>query len=186
MAIGNLRVLLELKLIFYLSGTNSDFNSQPASLTDSMAMVNKILADGNLDRLERIEKLEAILTDVTTLALSSRSSSSQQLNTDHLVSTNSSYSKVDAETQTISTGDISITKIYSPTRSIVKTPDHQWLVWIIIFCTSHFAYYAYTPSVIICCYRLSSRDTEMHPYICYYCFYLIFKNQNRPKRILRK
>ena len=125
MAIGNLRVLHELKLIFYLSGTNSDFNSQPASLTDSMAMVNKILADGNLDRLERIEKLEAILTDVTTLALSSRSSSSQQLNTDHLVSTNSSYSKVDAETQTISTGDISITKIYSPTRSIVKTPDHQ-------------------------------------------------------------
>ena len=107
------------------SGSNSDFNSQPASLTDSMAMVNKILADGNLDRLERIEKLEAILTDVTTLALSSRSSSSQQLNTDHLVSTNSSYSKVDAETQTISTGDISITKIYSPTRSIVKTPDHQ-------------------------------------------------------------
>merc|ERR1712062_705807 len=97
------------------SGTNSDFNSQPASLTDSMAMVNKILADGNLDRLERIEKLEAILTDVTTLALSSRSSSSQHINTDHLVSANgisnasSLYSKVDAETQTISTGDISIT-----------------------------------------------------------------------------
>ena len=104
------------------SGTNSDFNSQPASLTDSMAMVNKILADGNLDRLERIEKLEAILTDVTSLALSSRSNSSQHINVD-LASANGSGSKVDAETQTISTGDISITKIYSPTRSLAKTPD---------------------------------------------------------------
>lgn len=104
------------------SGTNSDFNSQPASLTDSMAMVNKILADGNLDRLERIEKLEAILTDVTSLALSSRSSSSQHINVD-LASANGFGSKVDAETQTISTGDISITKIYSPTRSLAKTPD---------------------------------------------------------------
>ena len=33
------------------SDCSSDF-SQPTSLTDSMAMVNKILADGNLDRLE--------------------------------------------------------------------------------------------------------------------------------------
>ena len=100
-------------------GSNSDFNSQPASLTDSMAMVNKILADGNLDRLERIEKLEAILTDVTSLALSSRSSSSQHINSDVI---NGHTSKVDAETQTISTGDISFTKVYSPTRSIAK--DH--------------------------------------------------------------
>ena len=100
-------------------GSNSDFNSQPASLTDSMAMVNKILADGNLDRLERIEKLEAILTDVTSLALSSRSSSSQHINSDVI---NGHTIKVDAETQTISTGDISFTKVYSPTRSIAK--DH--------------------------------------------------------------
>lgn len=88
---------------------SSDINSQPASLTDSMAMMNKILADGNLDRVERIEKLEAILTDVTTMALGSRSSSNQNIN--------GYLTKVDAETQTISTGDISITKVYSPTKS---------------------------------------------------------------------
>ena len=91
------------------SGSNSEVNSQPASLTDSMALVNKILADGNLDRVERIEKLEAILTDVTSMALGSRSSSSHNLN--------GSSAKVDATTQTISTGDISITKVYSPSKS---------------------------------------------------------------------
>ena len=91
------------------SGSNSEVNSQPASLTDSMALVNKILADGNLDRVERIEKLEAILTDVTSMALGSRSSSSHNLN--------GSNAKVDATTQTISTGDISITKVYSPSKS---------------------------------------------------------------------
>ena len=104
----------------------SDFNSvnsQPASLTDSMAMVNKILADGNLDRLERIEKLEAILTDVTSLALSSRSSSSQHINSSDNIGPSC---KVDAETQTISTGDISFTKVYSPTRKIVKDHSDQW------------------------------------------------------------
>ena len=74
-----------------------------------MALVNKILADGNLDRVERIEKLEAILTDVTSMALGSRSSSSHNLN--------GSSAKVDATTQTISTGDISITKVYSPSKS---------------------------------------------------------------------
>ena len=91
------------------SGSNSEVSSQPASLTDSMALVNKILADGNLDRVERIEKLEAILTDVTSMALGSRSSSSHNLN--------GSSAKVDATTQTISTGDISITKVYSPSKS---------------------------------------------------------------------
>lgn len=89
-------------------------NSQPTSLTDSMALVNKILADGNLDRLERIEKLEAILTDVTSMALNSRSSSSQHIN---LLANGNSTKTVDAETQTISTGDISFTKVYSPSKT---------------------------------------------------------------------
>ena len=114
------------------SGSNSEFNSQPASLTDSMALMNKILADGNLDRLERIEKLEAILTDVTSMALSSRSSSTQQLNLTGLTNGNtnpvtliSPGTKVDAETQTISTGDISFTKVYSPikTAASITTPS---------------------------------------------------------------
>ena len=67
----------------------------------------------NLDRVERIEKLEAILTDVTSMALGSRSSSSHNINGMAPV-------KVDAETQTISTGDISITKVYSPSKSLPK------------------------------------------------------------------
>ena len=83
-------------------------------------MVNKILADGNLDRLERIEKLEAILTDVTSMALNSRSSSTQHINLAGSVNNGSNSgtnNKVDAETQTISTGDISFTKVYSPSKT---------------------------------------------------------------------
>ena len=99
------------------SGSNSEVNSQPASLTDSMALVNKILADGNLDRVERIEKLEAILTDVTSMALGSRSSSSHNIN-GGLNTPQAGTGKVDAETQTISTGDISITKVYSPSKTL--------------------------------------------------------------------
>jgi exonuclease 3'-5' domain-containing protein 1 len=100
------------------SDCGSDIASQPTSLTDSMALVNKILANGNLDRLERIEKLEAILTDVTSMALNSRSSSTQHINLSGLTNGYTPTSnKVDAETQTISTGDISFTKVYSPSKS---------------------------------------------------------------------
>ena len=108
------------------SDCSSDF-SQPTSLTDSMAMVNKILADGNLDRLERIEKLEAILTDVTSMALNSRSSSTQHINLSGVANgttsnTATTPNKVDAETQTISTGDISFTKVYSPSKVASSPP----------------------------------------------------------------
>ena len=65
-----------------------------------MDMVNKILADSTLDRTERIDKLESLLTDMT-----------------EAFSTKSQYrdinSKCDASTQTVSTGDINITKVYS-------------------------------------------------------------------------
>ena len=92
-----------------------------------MAMVNKILADGNLDRLERIEKLEAILTDVTSMALNSRSSSTQHINLSGVANgttsnTATTPNKVDAETQTISTGDISFTKVYSPSKVASSPP----------------------------------------------------------------
>ena len=94
-----------------------------------MAMVNKILADGNLDRLERIEKLEAILTDVTSMALNSRSSSTQHINLTGIANGTGNSSnaattpnKVDAETQTISTGDISFTKVYSPSKVASSPP----------------------------------------------------------------
>jgi hypothetical protein len=58
-----------------------------------------------MDRLERIEKLESILTSVTA---------SHGLDTQYQFSP----AKVDASTQTISTGDINIIKVYSPTKEV--------------------------------------------------------------------
>lgn len=87
--------------------SSSDNASQPTSLTDHMALVNKILVDDKLDRLERIEKLESVLSSVT---------GAQPLG---------NYSgypfcpeTADASTQTISTGDINIIKVYSPTKEV--------------------------------------------------------------------
>ena len=74
----------------------------PLSLTESMDMVNKILADSSLDRTERIDKLESLLTDMTE-AFSSNSPTRD----------NNRKKLCDASTQTVSTGDISITKVYS-------------------------------------------------------------------------
>ena len=42
------------------------------SLTDSMEVVNRILADSSLDRTERIERLESILTDMTEAITTSK------------------------------------------------------------------------------------------------------------------
>lgn len=74
----------------------------PLSLTESMDMVNKILADSSLDRTERIDKLESLLTDMTE-AFSNGSPRRD----------NHSKKLCDASTQTVSTGDINITKVYS-------------------------------------------------------------------------
>lgn len=74
----------------------------PLSITESMDMVNKILADSSLDRTERIDKLESLLTDMTE-AFSNGSPKRD----------NNSKKLCDASTQTVSTGDINITKVYS-------------------------------------------------------------------------
>ena len=88
--------------------------SGPVSLAESMQMVDEILANGNLDRMDRIEKLENILSAATNL-----SSPSPQPNTRPLM--------VDSETQTLSTGDIVITKVFFPEgqqpSSQVKKPS---------------------------------------------------------------
>ena len=77
----------------------------PLSLTESMDMVNKILADSTLDRTERIDKLESLLTDMTDAF--SRNSPTRELNG------KKERRVCDASTQTVSTGDINITKVYS-------------------------------------------------------------------------
>ena len=38
------------------------------SLAESMAMVDEILANGTMDRMDRIEKLESLLSAATNLA----------------------------------------------------------------------------------------------------------------------
>lgn len=75
--------------------------SGPVSLAESMQMVDEILANGNLDRMDRIEKLENILSAATQL-----SSPSPQPPLKPVM--------VDSETQTLSTGDIVITKVFFP------------------------------------------------------------------------
>jgi len=88
--------------------------SGPVSLAESMAMVDEILANGTMDRMDRIEKLESLLSAATNLA--SPSPQPKPL-------------MVDSETQTLSTGDIVITKVYFPEgqqpSSLEQTPQNS-------------------------------------------------------------
>lgn len=47
--------------------TISPRNSEPPSLTESMLLMDEILSDKTMDRVERIDKLEAILSAATLL-----------------------------------------------------------------------------------------------------------------------
>jgi len=88
--------------------------SGPVSLAESMAMVDEILANGNMDRMDRIEKLESLLSAATNLASPSPQPKPVM---------------VDSETQTLSTGDIVITKVYFPEgqqpTSLEQTPQNS-------------------------------------------------------------
>lgn len=48
-------------------GTFSPRNSEPPSLTESMLLMDEILADSTMDRVSKIDKLEAILSAATLL-----------------------------------------------------------------------------------------------------------------------
>jgi len=85
--------------------TNSPPSTGPVSLAESMQLVDEILANGSLDRMDRIEKLESILSAACLEQVENRGSSRSRA---------SNVSMVDAETQTLSTGDIVITKVYFP------------------------------------------------------------------------
>lgn len=54
--------------------TFSPRNSEPPSLTESMQLMDEILSDKTMDRIERIDKLEAILSAATLLPNESVSS----------------------------------------------------------------------------------------------------------------
>lgn len=47
--------------------TFSPRSSEPPSLTESMQLMDEILSDKTMDRIERIDKLEAILSAATLL-----------------------------------------------------------------------------------------------------------------------
>merc|ERR1719382_1874260 len=83
--------------------------SGPVSLAESMQMVDEILANSSLDRIDRIERLESVLAAAThhTLVQSPPLLTSAP-------SPAPRPAMADAETQTLSTGDIVITKVFFP------------------------------------------------------------------------
>ncbi|XP_065215833.1 egalitarian protein homolog [Planococcus citri] len=97
------------------------FSSEPPSITESMQMVDEILSDTKLDRLDRIEKLEEVLNSV--IARHENTSSNNNNNTYccncHCHNETStvnhksvSVSTTEADCQTLSTGDIVITNVF--------------------------------------------------------------------------
>jgi len=85
-----------------LPSPETSLSPRPASLAESMQMVDNILSDSSMERMDRIERLESILAAASIHALNPSPTSHAPSN------------KVDAETQTMSTGDIVITKVYFP------------------------------------------------------------------------
>lgn len=96
------------------------------SLTASMQLVDEILSDQRIEKLDKIERLEAILSAATasspsSIALSSSELSSSCCNCDchsnkYVMQRDSLSGRYIAEVgcQTLSTGDIVITKVYFP------------------------------------------------------------------------
>lgn len=115
------------------SDVTSPRNSEPTSLTESMQLVDAILSDSKIDRLDKIEKLECILSAATLLPTDNNAAKCTcncKLNNGYkqeriLSPTNGYVSSVkdsdsnivkknhcNVGTQTLSTGDIVVTKIY--------------------------------------------------------------------------
>lgn len=119
------------------AGTFSPRNSEPPSLTESMLMLDEILSDQTMERSLKIDKLEALVSAAILLPSDQILTSMQQ--DSHLFDNNSygskdeivrsclchchdtkkmkmsattTKSKVDATCQTLSTGDIVITKVF--------------------------------------------------------------------------
>ena len=112
------------------------------SLTASMQLVDEILSDQRIEKMDKIERLEAILSAATA---SSPSSITTQLSSSELSNCNcdchnkylarDSSAKYFSEMacQTLSTGDIVITKVYFPEGdnaaeiSLTPSPKKQTL-----------------------------------------------------------
>lgn len=108
--------------------------TEPISLTESMQMVDEILSDTHMDRLDKIKRLEEILSAATSdiqspgedavnsvsdekFSLNSKGNSQCFCNchtegTDSVRSKSETKDDNDVACQTLSTGDIVITKIW--------------------------------------------------------------------------
>lgn len=105
--------------------------SEPVSLTESMQMVDEILSDAQMDRLEKIQRLEEILSAATSDMQFPEDESLTPAKNDELTSNNrhnpccpckchndyvsnkcKEVEDTDVACQTLSTGDIVITKIW--------------------------------------------------------------------------
>ncbi|XP_015178535.1 PREDICTED: uncharacterized protein LOC107067479 [Polistes dominula] len=102
-------------------GILSPRNSETPSLTESMQMVDEILSDARMDRLEKIEKLEAILSAVTTSSNDQLSPNSTDISPSGCKCLNGKVDDsptkenkefVNTACQTLSTGDIAITRVF--------------------------------------------------------------------------
>lgn len=98
-----------------LGGILSPRNADTPSLTESMQMMDEILSDGRMDKLEKIEKLEAILSAVTSCTTDQFSINSTDASPSKCVCMCQSDRQVAGTSvacQTLSTGDIVITRIF--------------------------------------------------------------------------
>ncbi|RZF32426.1 hypothetical protein LSTR_LSTR001890 [Laodelphax striatellus] len=100
-----------------LSGEVASPNSGPPSLTESMQLIDEILSDSGMNRLDKMERLEALLTAATAatmgeLQLHPSCCCSCHENGLHSESTPAQRSVEENATQTLSTGDIVITRIF--------------------------------------------------------------------------
>lgn len=98
-----------------LGGILSPRNADTPSLTESMQMVDEILSDGRMDKLEKIEKLEAILSAVTSCAtdqLSANSADASPTKCVCMCQSDRQAARSSVACQTLSTGDIVITRIF--------------------------------------------------------------------------
>lgn len=126
------------------SDVASPKNSEPTSLTESMQLVDNILSDSKIDRLDKIDKLEAILSVAALMPTGEVENSSPELvnakcgtcgchsnsrlggkGGERVVSPTNNFvasendghvqlneNQASVGTQTLSTGDIVVTKIY--------------------------------------------------------------------------
>lgn len=123
------------------SDVTSPRNSEPTSLTESMQLVDNILKDNKIDRFDKIDKLEAILSAAALLPTENETafdsleykcncnchmknnlnkgltdgkiitpSGNFKSNSNHSIAAKENC--INIETQTLSTGDIVVTKIF--------------------------------------------------------------------------